>query len=117
MCDASTVGNIGLGAQVAGAVGTTYAAYRKSAGEKTGYEYQAAVAKNNAQLSDWQAQDALNRGKTASQTSQLNTAQLYGRQQSIFASRNVAINEGSALNILADTKFMGARDAATITDN
>jgi len=117
MCDASTIGMIGLGAQAAGAVGSTYASYRKSEGEKTGYEYQSQVAKNNEQLAEWQAQDALERGAKTKQGIQLKKAQLRGKQEAILASRNVALDEGSALRMLTDTDLMGARDEALATDN
>lgn len=117
MSCADVVKVVGLGAQVAGAVGSTYSSYRKSQGEAQGYEYQATVARNNEQLAEWQAQDALERGVVNEQQVRLNTAKVEGQQRSILASRNVAINEGSALNILADTKFLGERDARTAGDN
>jgi len=117
MCDASTIGMVGIGAQTAGAVGATYSAYRKSEGEKLGYEYQSQVARNNAQLAEWQAQDALERGAQTKQGIQLKKVQIRGRQEAVMASRNVALDEGSALNILTDTDLMGARDEAMAIDN
>jgi hypothetical protein len=117
MCDASTVGMIGLGAQTAGAVGATYASYRKSEGEKTGYEYQSQVSRNNAQLAEWQAQDALERGAQTKQGIQLKKAQVRGKQEAILASRNVALDEGSALNLLTDTDLIGAIDEARAEEN
>src|SRR3989304_857124 len=117
MCDTKTIGAFGRGAQVAGAVGGTYSAYRKSQGEALGYEYQSAVSRNNAQLAEWQAQGALMRGAGAGGKGRLRPAQLKGTQEAVIASRNVALDEGSALNILADTGFMGQRDALTVRDN
>ena len=117
MCFGSGLQGVALGAQVAGGVGQTYASYRKSAGEKQGYEYQSQVARNNAQLAEWQAQDAITRGVTTRQNIQIKGAQLEGKQRAIFGARNVATNEGSALNILADTAFGTARDANIATDN
>lgn len=117
MCDSSMLGNLGLGAQAAGAVGSTYASYRQSQATAQGYEYQAAIARNNEQLSEWQAQDALLRGQNTQQKIQLGAAQLEGKQRSILAARNVALTEGSPLNILADTKFMAERDVLMAGDN
>ena len=117
MCFGSGLAGVAVGAQAAGAVGSTYAAYRKSAGEQQGYEYQGQVAKNNAQLAEWQAQDAITRGVTTRQRVELKGAAVAGRQRAIFGARNVAANEGSALNILADTAYGTALDAATATDN
>lgn len=116
MCS-PTLGSFGLGAQVIGGVGQTYAAYRKSAGEKMGYDYQSRVARNNEQLSEWQAQDALLRGKFTQNKIQLKGAQVRGSQEASFASRNIALNEGSALNILADTEFLKTRDVNIADDN
>lgn len=112
-----SLGSIGLGAQALGGLISTFASYDKSSGEQMGYEYQSQVAKNNAKLLEWQAADALERGTASVQTLQLKKAQLRGRQESVFASRNVALDEGSALNILADTEFLGARDEAIASDN
>lgn len=117
MCDAAVLGKAALGTMVAGGIGETYAAYRKSAAEKTGYEYQSKVAKSNEQIAEFQAADALTRGAATVQAIQLKKGQTLGTQQAIFGSRNVALDEGSALNILADTSFMGARDEAIAVDN
>lgn len=117
MCFGSGLGGVALGAQVAGGIGQTYASYRKSAGEQQGYEYQGAVARSNAQLAEWQAQDAITRGITTKQNIEIKGAKLEGTQRAIFGARNVATNEGSALNILADTQFGTTRDANIATDN
>jgi len=117
MCFGSGLEGAALGAQVAGGVGQTYAAYRKSAGEQQGYEFQGAVARNNAQLAEWQAQDAITRSITTRQNIEIKGAKLAGTQRAIFGARNVAADEGSALNILADTAYGTARDANIATDN
>lgn len=117
MCMGSGLSSIALGAQVAGGIGSTYAAYRKSEGEKQGYDYQSQVARNNAQLAEWQAQDAITRGITTKQNIEIKGRKLEGTQRAIFGARNIATNEGSALNILADTQFGTARDANIVTDN
>lgn len=114
---ANAVSSIALGAQVAGGIGQTYASYRKSVGEQRGYEYQSAVASNNAQLDEWQAQDALTRGVATRQQIQLKGGQVRGAQEASAGARGVALDEGSALNILADTQFGMTRDANIATDN
>ena len=108
---------VGVGAQAAGAVGSAYSSYKSSEGTKQGYEYQAAVARGNATLANWQADDAMLRGTREQNKVQLSGAQLEGKQRAIFGSRNIDVNEGSALNILADTRFMQKRDEATVIDN
>ncbi len=117
MCGAKEIGQVALGTMAAGGIGQTYASFRKSSEEQKGYNYQSQVATSNEGLAEYQAQDALTRGVATKQAIQLKKAQTYGTQEAIIGSRNVALNEGSALNILADTKFMGARDEAIAEDN
>ena len=117
MCMGSGLGGLALGASVVGGVGQMYGAYTKSKGEQQGYDYQSQVARNNAQLAEWQAQDAITRGITTKQNIEIKGGKLEGTQRAIFGARNVATNEGSALNILADTQYGTARDANIATDN
>lgn len=114
MCEAATVNNMGLASKVAG---PALSAFGKSKGEKTGYEQNAAAARNNAQIAEWQAQDALDRGANEKNRIQLSGARLEGKQRAILASRNVDITEGSAANILVDTRFMQKRDEAQAETN
>lgn len=112
---AMTIASTGL--QVAGMASSAMGAYNQSKGTKAAYEYQAAVNRNNATLAEWQARDAITRGQRAEQSQRLKTAQLKGSQRAALAARGVALDEGSALNILDDTDFMGEADAMTIRDN
>jgi hypothetical protein len=106
-----------LGAQAVGAGASAYGAYTKAKGEKAAYNYQAQIAENNRQMATWQAEDAITRGQTAAARLQLKTAQLKGTQRASLAARGLDLGEGSPLNILTDTDFMGAIDANTLTDN
>jgi len=47
----------------------------------------------------------------------LRTAQLKGTQTASLAAHGVALDQGSALDVLTSTDVMGAADAATIHDN
>lgn len=114
---AGTLANIATGLQVAGAANTVLGSYNQSKAAKAAYEYQAAVQRNNAQLAEWQAQDAIARGQKAEQSQRLKVAQLKSTQRAGFAARGVALDEGSALNILNDTDYMGNLDALTLRDN
>jgi hypothetical protein len=111
------MGSIMMGMQVAGAVTSAQGAAQQSQATKAAYEYQSAVSSNNAQLAQWQAQDALQRGAQAEQQQRLKTAQLKGSQRARLAANGVALDEGSALNVLQDTDYMGGQDAMTIRDN
>jgi hypothetical protein len=117
MCDAATVGKAGLGLQAFGAASSAVGSYNKAKSDKYALDYQAKVAENNAIIAGWKASDAITRGQTDVARQQLKTRQLKGAQRASLAARGVDLGEGSALNILTDTDFMGAIDANQITDN
>jgi len=115
--DPSTIGNAGLIMQGFGAINSTIGAYKQSQAAKSSYEYQAQVASWNAHLADRRASDAITRGQTDEGTQRLKAAGIYSAQRATLAARGLDLGEGSALNILADTKFMGEVDALTIRNN
>ena len=119
MCgvNSETLKSAGLGAQAFGAVSSVFGTYRKSKAEQAGYEAQAQVARNNAQIAEWQALDVERRGVDAQQRLAIHIGKTIGAQDAVLASRNVAINEGSALNIRADTAFLAKRDQNILSDN
>jgi multidrug efflux pump subunit AcrA (membrane-fusion protein) len=114
---AGTLAAVATGLMAGGVVNSALAAQRSAELTKQGYEAQAQVAKNNAQIADWQAQDAIARGQKAEQNQRLKTAQLAGTQRAALAARGMSLAEGSPLAILEDTEFMGEQDALTVRDN
>jgi len=114
---AGPLASISAGLQIAGVVNGAFGASRQAEATQNAYNYQAAVNRNNAQIAEWQAQDAVTRGAKAEQTQRLKAAQLKGSQRAAFAARGVALDEGSPLAILQDTDYMGEMDALTIRDN
>lgn len=117
LSSAATMGQIGTGLQIAGVVSGVMGSANQSKATQQAYDYQAAVNRNNAQVAEWQAQDALTRGAKAEQAQRLKVAQLKSSQRAGFAARGVALDEGSPLAILQDTDYMGELDALTIRDN
>lgn len=117
MCSPAVLGPISTGLQIAGAVSGAFGAAEQSKATQRAYDYQAAVNRNNAQVAEWQASDAITRGQRAEQTQRLKAAQLKGTQRAALAARGVAIDSGSPLAILQDTDYMGEVDALTIRDN
>lgn len=109
--------DIGTGFQIAATLSNAFGAYRKSAGEQQGFQFQSQVSRTNAGLAELQASDALLRGQLNEQTIRLRTAQVGGTQRASLAARGIDLGEGSALNILTDTNFMGERDALLARDN
>jgi hypothetical protein len=111
MCDlvtAAAVGSLAFGAM---------GAYQQSASAKASAEYQAQVAQNNAISAEYQAQDAIKRGEVAEAEQRRKTMMLKGSQTARLAANGLDISEGSALQILSDTDWMGEQDALTVRDN
>lgn len=111
------VAGAGAGMSAAGAGYAAVSAYNKSKADKRAFEYQSQVAKNNAQLAEWEAQDAIMRGQVAEGNVRLKYAHIKSSQRASMAARGLALDEGSPLDILTTTDFVGERDALTTRDN
>ncbi len=106
MCDPTLIlaGNLfGTGLQAFGAIQSSRAA--KSAGEFN------AVTRRN------QAADAITRGNKEVVRNRMRTRSLKGKQIAALAANGVALDEGSALDILASTDVLSDIDERTILDN
>src|SRR3989304_2564696 len=114
--DAGTLAQVSLGSQGVGAVMQTFGAYSAASSQRAGLRYGAQVARNNAQIAEWQAEDALARGRTNEQNQRLKTAALKGPQRAGLPARGFDLGEGTPLAILSDTDFMGDRDALAVRD-
>ena len=104
MCDVATAVMIGSAA---------FGAY----GQMQQADYHSQVAKNNAIIADQQATDALKRGEEDERQHRLRVEALKGEQRSALAANGVILDDGSALDILADTAEQGELDALTIRNN
>lgn len=103
--------------QAAGIGWSAVSAYKQANQQKDVLRYQAKVSQNNAQIAEWQAQQALTAGAQQEQVSRVRTAGLEGAQRAAMAANGIDLGEGNATDILATTKFMGEREALTIRDN
>lgn len=103
--------------QYAGMAMSAVSAYSGSQASKNAYGAQAQVAQNNAQVAEWQAEDALRRGAVAASDQGTKNNQLKGTQRARLAANGVDLGQGSALQILADTDYFGDIDAGRIEDN
>jgi len=92
-------------------------AYSGAQQQKKVQNYQAAIARNNAQIADYQATIALEVGQRQEQAQRYKTAAMAGDQRAALAANGVAMGEGSAAEIQASTAYMGEIDALTIRDN
>ena len=79
--------------------------------------YNAQVAANNANVASEQRSVTLQQGQVEAEQSQLQQAQVLGRQKAALAANGVALDSGSATDILASTRFLGAQDVNAVQSN
>jgi len=96
--------------QGSGAVMGAAGAYNKAQSQKD-------MLNTEAQIATWQGAQAIENGQTEEQNSRLRTGAVFGAQRAQLAANGVDLGSGSALDVLASTKYMGNRDALTIRDN
>lgn len=103
--------------QLAGSGLQAVNAFGQSRATKQSLDAQAQVARNNAQIATWQAEDAIQRGQRSASKQMMKTRQTKGAQRAAMAANGVDLGVGSALQILTDTDYFGEIDANTIKDN
>jgi hypothetical protein len=79
--------------------------------------YQAAVSRNNAQIAEWQAQDAIKRGQEEEDQHRRKVSQVIGAQRAGFGASGFDLGDATTIDILGDTAAMGEYDALTIRSN
>ena len=92
------------------------AAQQADAAQKSA-NYNAQVAQNNALLASEQRSVSLQQGQAQAAQSQLQQAQLLGQQKAALGANGVALDSGSASDILASTRFLGDQDVNAIQSN
>lgn len=117
----NTFGNLGDFAggalQGAGVGWSAASAYQAEEGRKKAYKYSARIAAENARMEEWLAKDAMRRGDQTKFAIGLKTGALKGTQRASLAARGLDIGEGSPLDLLTSTEYMGQVDLNTATDN
>lgn len=114
---AATAAGLSATMQVAGLAFSAYSAMNQSQATQDAANYNAAVARNNAQVAEWQANDAVERGNKAVQDHMRKAAALKGTQTASMAARGLDLSEGTPLNILTDTDLFAEIDSNTIKNN
>lgn len=113
---ASVLGDVGLGLNLGGVVAQSIAAYKTGQATKKAYTFQSGVAKANAQLDEYQAENALERGAITKNNIWQKGAQQVGTQQAEMAARGLDISQGSPLDIMTATQFFTNANAAQAGD-
>jgi len=104
-------------ATIASTAVSAYGSMQAGKAEEAQYNYQAAVDRNNAQVKQWQSDDALKRGKEEERRQRLMTAQKKGAQVVGFAANGIDLGSENVAETLADTAMIGELDALTIRSN
>lgn len=115
---------LALGLSIAGATTSAIgqiragrAARRVGEAQQRSAESQAELADYNAAVADLQAKDALDRGQEEEQRWRQKVRLMVGEQRAGQAASNVDVGYGSAVDVQADTAFLGELDAMTIRNN
>ncbi|WP_312731075.1 hypothetical protein [Atlantibacter hermannii] len=80
-------------------------------------KYAKAVANQNADIAEAQAEDAVNRGNIAADQRRREMRQRQGTQAATMGATGADLGSGSALDIFADTAQFGTLDALTTVNN
>lgn len=75
------------------------------------------LAEYKAQIADFEAEDALERGEVGASRRRTQTKGVIGAQRAFLASQGVDINRGSAVDVQANARYLGELDAMTIINN
>lgn len=106
-----------VAAMAASVVMSAMQAKNAAAAEQNQAKYNSAVARNNATMAEYQAQDAIARGNKEAEDHSRKVAQLGGTQRNTMAAHGLDLSEGTPLDILSDTEVMGKYDQDTIKYN
>lgn len=79
--------------------------------------YESAIYGQNATLADQQATDAIARGHEAELRSRGGTRQLVGSQRAALGAQGIALDSGSAQDVVQNDEALGELDALTIRNN
>lgn len=103
--------------QVFGLLGGFAGSFYSAKSQKSNLEHQARMAEINARIAETGAKTELARGQAEYARHTLQAGHLKSAQRAALAANGVALNEGSAAEILAATDIMKEIDAQTIEEN
>jgi len=127
--EASTLASIGAyaGAGLASTTGGMLAlgsaglsgisAGMQASAQQQAAQYQAQMDRNNAQVALQQRSAALQSGQLQSMQAEQQAAQVLGGQKASLAANGVDLGSGSAVDLLATTKFLNAQDVNSLQSN
>lgn len=102
--------NVAAGAQGIGSLVEGFAGGRAA-------DFQAQIARNNAEISRMNARQATEAGNAAATQSMLRTRAIVGQTKAAQAASGIDVNSGSAVDVQASERMLGMMDALTIRSN
>lgn len=108
---------VALVSTIVGGGAAVYSTYQSGQAAKAQAQYQAAVARNNEIMAKRLAEDARLRGDEEARKARKRAEQLAARQRAALAANGVAVDEGSAIDLLGDTIQLGEAEAQTLRSN
>lgn len=114
---ASGVGGLGLGASLAGGLLSAFGANQAGQRQQQMYDYQAQVAKINADIDKQNAAYARNKGEIEATQYGMKAAQQRGQIISAQAASGLDVNSGSAKQVQASQRTITGMDMTQIRSN
>ena len=103
-----------------GAVGMAYGAYsavQETQAANKAARYNAQIANQQAEFAKDQMAQEQERGALEEKQSRLATARLIGQQRAGFAGSGVAVDQGTAANLVESSAYLGEQDALAVRYN
>lgn len=108
---------VAVSSQVVGGVQSAVSSYYGAKAQARQLAFEADMADVNARMSESAAERTLAAGRREVQRSRMQTAALKGRQIAAMGANGIALDEGSAVQVLTGTDYIGEVDANTIEAN
>lgn len=94
-----------------------FSAITQAGAAKQQASYNQAIARNNQQIGEVQAADAVYRGEEEAQRYTRDARRTVGAQRAAFSARGIDTDVGTAADLIDQTDFFGQTDAATARQN
>ena len=114
---AAALSNVALASQIGGGITSAFGAYGQASTQRANLGAQAAIAEANARISELGAQAELADGNQRIANATQRYGQLKSSQRAAMAANGIAIDQGSAADVLASTDELKAQDRATLEIN
>jgi hypothetical protein len=100
-----------LALMAGGALSDVFGSYYDAKSQKSGLKFESAVLLQNARIADMAARGEVEKGIREQQAIRLRAAKIKSQQRVAFAANGIAMDEGSALDLLTETDYFAEADA------